>query len=85
MFTKSMPGAEGVKIPYQADVKTMSGGSFALKYWDYSREAEIDGVQTEQYLYVEMLTKNGYFTIWQGEEVNPECVEVFAKKTEESK
>ena len=74
-----------VKIPYQADVKTMSGGSFALKYWDYSREAEIDGVQTEQYLYVEMLMKNGYFTIWQGEEVNPECVEVFAKKTEESK
>ncbi len=70
-----------VKIPYQADVKTMSGDSFALKYWDYSRSAEIDGVQTEQYLYVEMLMKNGYFTIWQGQEVDPECVEVFAAKT----
>jgi hypothetical protein len=30
-----------------------------------------------------MLTKNGYITIWQGEEVNPECVEVFAHKAEE--
>jgi hypothetical protein len=72
-----------VKIPYQANVSALGGGSFALKYWDYSRNAEIDGVQTEQYLFVEMLIENGYFTIWQGEEVNPECVEVFAGKSEE--
>ena len=49
-----------------------------VKYWDYSREAEIDGVQAEQYLYVEMLLANGYITIWQGQEVDPQCVEVFA-------
>ncbi len=72
----------GVKIPYPAKVTAIGGGSFALKYWDYSRETEIDGVQAEQYLYVEMLLKNGYFTIWQGEEASPECVEVFAVKKE---
>lgn len=71
-----------VKIPYQADVKSVGGDAFALKYWDYSREAEIDGVQAEQYLYVEMLLANGYITIWQGQEVDSQCVEVFADKTE---
>ncbi len=68
----------GVRYPYEAAVKSLRGDSFALKYWDYSRSAEIDGVQTEQYLYVEMLTANGYLTIWQGEEVDPQCIEVFA-------
>jgi hypothetical protein len=74
-----------VKIPYKADVKTIGGDSFALKYWDYSRDTEIDGVQAEQYLYVEMLLANGYFTIWQGQEVDPQCVDVFADKTEAGK
>jgi len=67
----------GVKLPYRAAVTSMRGESLALKYWDYSRVAEVDGVQTEQYLYVEMLTTSGYITIWQGEEVDPQCVEVF--------
>ena len=60
-----------VKIPYQAEVKTVGGESFGLKYWDYSRDAEIDGVQAEQYLYVEMLLANGYTTIWQGARSGP--------------
>ncbi len=68
----------GVKHAFEAAVKSLRGDSFGLKYWDYSRVAEIDGVQTEQYLYVEMLTSNGCFTIWQAEEVDPHCVEVFA-------
>lgn len=69
----------GARLAYQAAVKTLRGETFDLKYWDYSRAAESDGVQTEQYVYVEMLSANGYVTIWHGEEISPECVEVFTQ------
>lgn len=49
-----------------------------IDWWDYSRLTEFDGVETEEFLYVEMDKKNGgWFQIWRGVEVNPERVEVF--------
>lgn len=40
-----------------------------VEMWDYSRSAEIDGVQTEEFLFVELDKDNGWFQIWRGEQV----------------
>lgn len=48
-----------------------------VEFWDYSRMTEMDGVETEEFVFVEMNKENGWFQIWRGAEVIPERVEVF--------
>lgn len=46
-----------------------------IEFWDYSRMTDIDGVEAEEFLFVEMDTNSGWFQIWRGCEVNPERVD----------
>jgi len=46
-----------------------------IDFWDYSRLTDIDGVETEQYMFVEMDKKSGWFQLWQGTQVSPENVD----------
>lgn len=46
-----------------------------LEFWDYHRMAKIDGVDEEQFLFVEMNKDDGWFTLWQGVEISPERVD----------
>lgn len=46
-----------------------------IEFWDYSRNTDIDGVELEQYIFVEMDTKTGWFQLWQGTQVSPENVD----------
>lgn len=49
-----------------------------VEFWDYSRETDLDGVEVEEFVFVEMNKGNdGQFKIWRGSEVNPEQIEVF--------
>lgn len=48
-----------------------------IEFWDYSRMTEMDGVETEEFVFVEMNKDTGWFQIWRGAEVIPERVEVF--------
>jgi hypothetical protein len=50
-------------------------GRGSLDFWDYSRLTDIDGVELEQYMFVEMDNKSGWFQIWQGTQVSPERVD----------
>lgn len=47
-----------------------------IEFWDYSRNAVIEGNKKEQYLFVEKDEKTGWFQMWQGVSVNPERIEV---------
>lgn len=47
------------------------------QFWDYSRNAKIDGVNTDQFLFVEMNKDNGWFEIWKGAAINPSNVDLF--------
>lgn len=46
-----------------------------IEFWDYSRNTDIDGVELEQYIFVEMDAKTGWFQLWQGTQVSPENVD----------
>lgn len=50
---------------------------FKVEFWDYSRMTEIDGVEIEEFVFVEMNKQTGWFQIWRGAEVISERVEVF--------
>jgi hypothetical protein len=68
-----------VGMPYQATVKTLVAGAAGdksenVEFWDYSRMTNIEGVELEQFLFVEMSKGNGWFEIWKGNEINPEQV-----------
>jgi hypothetical protein len=68
-----------VGISYPTAITTLPvilTGSNKIEYWDYSRMTKIDGVEIEQFLFVEMNTDSGYFQIWRGSEINPEQVMV---------
>jgi hypothetical protein len=41
----------------------------AIEYWDYSRLTDIEGVETEEFIFVEMNKADGWFQIWRGVEV----------------
>lgn len=41
----------------------------AIEYWDYSRLTDIEGVETEEFIFVEMNKADGWFEIWRGIEV----------------
>lgn len=40
-----------------------------IEYWDYSRLTDIEGVETEEFIFVEMNKADGWFQIWRGVEV----------------
>lgn len=48
-----------------------------VEFWDYSRLTDVDGVETEEFVFVEMNKSDGWFTIWRGTEINPERIDVF--------
>jgi hypothetical protein len=78
-----------VKTGYESKIKLLSDEnmdgrvdvsevrSLDIEYWDYSRMTPIDGVDTEQYLAVEMDKDHGGFQIWQGTNVDASKIEVF--------
>lgn len=41
----------------------------AVEYWDYSRLTDIEGVETEEFIFVEMNAVDRAFDIWRGVEV----------------
>lgn len=41
----------------------------AVEYWDYSRLIDVEGVETEEFVFVEMDAVDGWFQIWRGIEV----------------
>ena len=59
----------------KVDEKEISRES--VEFWDYSRNTDIDGVEVEEFVFVEMDKSSGWFKIWRGSEVNPERIEVF--------
>lgn len=40
-----------------------------IEYWDYSRLTDVEGVETEEFIFVEMSKADGWFEIWRGVEV----------------
>lgn len=48
----------------------------SVEFWDFSRLTQIDGVETEQFLFIEMSKSTGEFNLWKGLEINPERVDV---------
>lgn len=42
-----------------------------VEFWDYSRLTDVDGVETEEFIFVEMNKASGWFEIWHGIEVAP--------------
>ncbi len=50
---------------------------FTIESWDYSRETDIDGVATEEFLFAEKDAKTGWFQLWRGPQLNPEQIEAF--------
>jgi hypothetical protein len=47
-----------------------------IEYWDYSRLIDIEGVEMEEFIFVEMKKADGWFEIWRGVEVD--CQKVFS-------
>lgn len=43
----------------------------SVEFWDYSRLTDIEGVETEECIFVEMNKASGWFEIWRGIEVAP--------------
>jgi hypothetical protein len=48
-----------------------------VEFWDYSRNTEVDGIEVEEFVFVEMNKENGWFQIWRGAEEIPERIEVY--------
>ena len=42
-----------------------------VEVWDYSRMTDVEGVETEEFIFVEMSAVDGAFEIWRGVEVAP--------------
>lgn len=78
-----------VKLPYTSSVTAMKDENGdgrvdanevktePVEFWDYSRMTNIEGVETEQFVFVEMNKTTGWFQIWRGNDVNPESVSVY--------
>ncbi len=48
----------------------------AIEYWDYSRLIDVNGVEAEEFIFVEMNKESGWFEIWRGVEVAPDRIAV---------
>jgi hypothetical protein len=46
----------------------------AVEYWDYSRMIEVEGVETEEFIFVEMDAVDRAFEIWRGVDVAPDRI-----------
>ena len=44
-------------------------GEADIESWDYSRLIDVDGIETEEFLFVEMNLQDGFLEIWRGCEV----------------
>lgn len=42
---------------------------YNIQVWDYSRLIDVEGADTEEFIFVEMNAENGWFQIWRGTEV----------------
>lgn len=47
-----------------------------IEYWDYSRLIDIEGVEMEEFIFVEVNKADGWFEIWRGVEVAPDRIAV---------
>ena len=47
-----------------------------VEYWDYSRLIDIEGIETEEFVFVEMNLVDGAFEVWRGVEVAPDRIAV---------
>lgn len=47
-----------------------------IEFWDFSRLIDVDGVETEEFIFVEMNKATGWFEVWRGIEVAPERIVV---------
>ena len=71
---------DDVGLAYNAKIKSLNEAGFsgsAIDFWDYSRMTDLDGVEMQEFVFVEMDKGNGWFQIWRGIEVSPEKIEVF--------
>lgn len=78
-----------VKSSYLSDVKmlvdTNNDGKIEgneitnsqIEFWDYSRMTDLDGVEAEEFVFVELDKENGWFQIWKGFEIIAEKISVF--------
>jgi hypothetical protein len=78
-----------VKMSYTSDVTSMKDENNdgridpnevkheQVEFWDFSRMTTIEGVEVEQFVFVEMNKENGWFQIWRGTDINPESVSVY--------
>lgn len=51
--------------------------SSLVEFWDFSRITNVEGIDLEEFVYVEMDKEDGMFQIWRGFEVIPERIDVF--------
>ena len=47
-----------------------------VECWDYSRLTDVKGVETEEFVFVEMNKSDGWFEIWRGMEISPGMIAV---------
>jgi hypothetical protein len=47
-----------------------------IEYWNYSRLTDIEGIETEEIIFVEMNKADGWFEIWRGGEVATDRITV---------
>lgn len=47
-----------------------------IEFWDFSRLIDVEGVEAEEFVFVEMNKESGWFEIWRGIEVSPERIVV---------
>lgn len=67
----TMTDADGNGRVEPSEVKTEK-----ILFWDYYRQAVIEGVEKEEFVIVEMHGENGWFQIWRGTKVNVEKVTI---------
>jgi len=77
-YSASVTDVSSQVVMDQGNYKEKVGSSeTSVEFWDFSRNTNIEGVNAEEFVYVEMNKDDGMFQIWRGFEVIPERVEVF--------
>lgn len=62
--------------PHTCEVTANTGDDRSLEpssiqFWNYSRLIDVEGIETEEFIFVEMNVASGWFQIWRGIEVAP--------------
>ena len=60
-------GSHVVEVTVSSGIGKPKEATF--EYWDYSRLIDIEGIETEEFIFVEMNKADGWFEIWRGVEV----------------